>query len=155
MDVPAAVPNLASGKDLAGVQSDTPARDAGVAQVLLVDDDEDSRIVLTLALRHASIDVIAASDGIEGLQRAREARPRVVVADIHMPGMSGFALVRALRDDASLGVLRIIALTAHATRQERDRFLEAGFDGVLFKPIEPRAVVRAVRDALQPWQAGA
>jgi len=149
MNVPSAVPTLAPGEDPVSAQRGTPTRGAGVAQVLLVDDDEDSRIVFTLALRHASIDVIAASDGIEGLRRAREARPLVVVADIHMPGMSGFELVRALRDDASLGIVRIIALTAHATRQERDSFLEAGFDGVLFKPIEPQAVVRAVRDALQ------
>ena len=69
MNVPLVGSNLAPGEDVLSAQSDRRTRGAGVTQVLFVDDDEDSRMVFTLAPRHASIEVIAASDGIEGLQR--------------------------------------------------------------------------------------
>jgi CheY-like chemotaxis protein len=116
--------------------------------VLIVDDDEDSRVVYSAALNHASIGVVAASDGVEGMECIRVMRPRVVLLDIQMPGMDGFGVLRALREDRDTARAQVIAITGHAMRHEREQLHAAGFDVVLFKPIDPRAVVLAVREAL-------
>jgi len=83
---------------------------------------------------HAS-SIIEASDGREALQKIRETRPDVVLLDIQMPEMDGYAVLREIRSDPALHGLRVVALTAFAMQGDRERALEASFDDYLTKPV--------------------
>ena len=117
--------------------------------VLLVDDDENSRLIYRTVLAHAGIEVMTASDGAVGLLVGRSVKPRVIVLDIGLPTLDGFEVMKQLRRDASFNGATIIALTGRAMAHEQHELREAGFDKVLLKPIEPSLVLDAVRQALE------
>jgi CheY-like chemotaxis protein len=115
--------------------------------VLLLEDDDDARVIYRDMLDFAGYDVVAASDGIEGLRYAEARTPDIVVTDLHMPGMNGLEVARTLREEPGSNPT-IIAVTAdslgvHAARQAHgDRPL---FDEVLVKPVSPGELVRTVQ----------
>ena len=113
--------------------------------ILVVEDNEDNRIVYTTILRHGGFDVIEARTGTEGVALARERRPALVLMDISLPELDGWAATRMLKRDPDTAHIPIIALTAHALPEDRRRSEDAGCDGHLAKPIEPVAVLAEVR----------
>ena len=117
--------------------------------VLLVDDDENSRLIYRTVLARAGIEVMTANDGAVGLLIGRSVKPRVIVLDIGLPTIDGFEVLKQLRKDAAFHDATIIALTGRAMAHEQHELREAGFDKVLLKPIEPRLVLDAVREALE------
>ena len=116
--------------------------------VLLVEDNEDSRIVYAAMLRHVGYGVAEATDGAQALAIARTMRPSVILMDIAVPVVDGLEATRQLKRDPATARIPVIALTAHALPSDRVRCLEAGCDGYLAKPCEPHTVVEAVRGAL-------
>src|SRR3989304_5708976 len=102
----------------AGAPCAVPAGRAAVKKprVLVVDDDEDMRKIIRLALTKlpVPVDVEAAADGLEALDAVQRARPDLVIADLMMPGMDGFALCQKLREDIATTFVPIMMLTAHA-----------------------------------------
>ena len=111
----------------------------GGGKILLVEDDEVSRRTVTFMLRRFGHEVAAAADGREALARLREEDFDAVVMDIQMPVMDGLEATRAIRADASLGArakVPIIAMTAYAMIGDREKFLAAGMDGYLAKPVD-------------------
>jgi CheY-like chemotaxis protein len=103
--------------------------------VLIADDNPASRELLREALESPSLRFIEASDGQEALRKIQSDAPDLVLLDIQMPSLDGFAVLRAVRElDPPSGV-RVIALTAFAMESDRQRVLEAGFDGYVSKPI--------------------
>jgi CheY-like chemotaxis protein len=116
--------------------------------VLLVDDDENSRLIYRTVLAHAGIEVMTASDGAVGLLVGRSIKPRVIVLDIGLPTLDGFEVMKQLRQDAGFDGATIIALTGRAMAHEQHELRTAGFDRVLLKPIEPSVVLSVVREAL-------
>src|SRR5689334_2260285 len=84
----------------------------------------------------------AARDGQEGLEVAASERPDLIICDVHMPRMDGYGVVRHLKEDPVLRKVRCIAVTALAMVGDRDRVLQAGFDGYLTKPIDPETFVK-------------
>ncbi|MEJ5990559.1 protein kinase [Ramlibacter sp. PS3R-8] len=103
--------------------------------VLLVEDDDAIRNNVARILRLEGYDVSVATNGIEGLERARAVRPDVVISDINMPGMDGFALVEALRAEATFATTVVMLLTALDDRASMRRGMGAGADDYLAKPF--------------------
>lgn len=102
--------------------------------IALVEDNPDNRM-LVQALLDGEYQVTEYADGPEALDGMRKDSPDLVLLDISLPGLDGVEVLRILRGDAALRGLPVIALTAHAMAGDRDRFLEAGFDDYVTKPI--------------------
>jgi CheY-like chemotaxis protein len=113
--------------------------------ILLVEDNEDNRIIYSTVLRHTGYDVVEALDGVQAIALARSVRPDLILMDISIPEIDGWEATRILRQDAGTRDIPIVALTAHALADDRERATLVGFTSYLAKPIEPRAVVAEVR----------
>lgn len=113
--------------------------------ILLVEDNEDNRIIYTTVLRHVGFDVIEAHDGVQAIALARSERPDLILMDISIPRIDGWEATRILRQDPDTRDIPIIALTAHALHDDRERAVQVGFTSYLAKPVEPRAVVAEVK----------
>ena len=113
--------------------------------VLLVEDNEDNRIIYSTVLRHVGFVVIEAGDGLQAIALARSAKPDLILMDISIPEIDGWEATRILRADPETQSIPIVALTAHAMADDRERAAEIGFTSYLAKPVEPRAVVAEVR----------
>lgn len=122
-------------------------------RILLIEDNRDAASSLREALELREHVVAVAHDGSEGIARAREFRPEVVVCDIGLPGMDGYAVARALRADRALRHVVLVALSGYAFPDEVQRASDAGFDGHLAKPAsvdqieEKLAAAPATREA--------
>jgi two-component system cell cycle response regulator DivK len=119
-------------------------------RVLLVEDNEDNRTIYSTVLRYLGYQVIEAVDGLQAVALARSERPDIVLMDISIPGIDGWEATRVLREDPTTRALPIVALTAHALADDRERAAKAGFTSYLAKPIEPNAVVAEVRRLIGP-----
>ena len=117
----------------------------GGKTVLLVEDNEDNRIVYSTILQHFGYVVMEALNGEEGIAKARAEHPDLILMDISIPRMDGWQATRILRDDPRTSTIPIIALTAHALADDRERGSEVGFSSYLAKPVEPRVVVAEIR----------
>jgi CheY-like chemotaxis protein len=122
-----------------------PLTHAPVNTILLVEDHEDNRIVYRTVLEHFGYTVLEAHDGEEGVRRARESLPDLILMDISIPKMDGWEATRVLKADPATARIPVIALTAHALAEDRERAAEVGCDGYLAKPIEPRRVLEEVQ----------
>lgn len=107
--------------------------------VLVVDDSEDNRFLVGWYLKKLGFSCEMAENGPEGLEKMRAGRYDVVLLDIQMPGMDGFQVLERAKKDGRVQS-PIVALTAHAMKGDRERCLEAGFDGYLTKPIEEKSL---------------
>jgi CheY-like chemotaxis protein len=122
---------------------DDPASTAQT--LLLVEDNEDNRIIYCTVLRHLGYNVLEAQDGVQAVELARSARPDLILMDISIPRMDGWEATRLLRGDPRTSAIPIIALTAHALADDRARASQVGFSSYLAKPIEPRVVVAEIQ----------
>ena len=113
--------------------------------VLLVEDNEDNRIIYSTVLRHLGYEVVEAQDGLRAVELARSLKPDIILMDISIPEMDGWEATRVLRQDPITKDIPIVALTAHALADDRERATALGFTSYLAKPVEPRAVVAEVR----------
>jgi CheY-like chemotaxis protein len=114
-------------------------------RVLVVDDRADERDLLSTVLGAAGGQVTAAQSVDDAIALLAEFKPRIVVTDLAMPGRDGYALLRTIRTlDNELREIPIIAVTAHARFEDRDRALAAGFQWYVPKPIDPDQLVSAV-----------
>lgn len=120
-------------------------------EILLVDDDTDTRELIAFVLEEAGATIASASSVAEALQIFAQSKPDVLLSDIAMPEMDGYMFVRQLRgmSPAQGGEIPAIALTAFAGEIDREQALAAGFQMHLTKPIEPEALVQAIARLLQ------
>src|SRR5262249_45110083 len=105
-------------------------------RLLVVDDNKDSANSLAMLLRLFGNQVSTAHDGPEGLHAIAADRPDAVLLDIGLPGMSGYAVARAIRAQPERNGLVLIALTGFGSEEDRQQSLAAGFDAHLVKPVE-------------------
>ena len=143
---------IASGGLGAGEQSaDGNERLDGV-RALVVEDDADTRELITTVLTQAGAVPITATTARDGVSAARRIRPDILVCDVAMPDADGLTVVRQVKSWASeTGVpLPALALSGFARSEDRARALAAGFDLYLTKPVEPKELVRAVARLLRP-----
>lgn len=118
--------------------------------VLLVEDNEDNLVVYRTILEHVGYDVIEARDGAEGVSRALNDLPDMILMDISIPKIDGWEATIRLKNDEATAAIPIVALTAHALEEDRAKAERAGCDGYLAKPVEPRRVVQEVERFIGP-----
>ena len=118
------------------------------ATILLVEDNEDNLRIYSTFLTYSGYRVLEAADGEAGLALAQSELPDVILMDVSIPKMDGYEVTRRLKSDPATAQIPVIALTAHALPSDRDRALDAGCDGYIPKPAEPRLVVAEVRKML-------
>ena len=120
-----------------------------MAKILLVEDNEMNRDMLSRRLQRRGYEVLTAVDGESGLAMTRSEAPALVLMDMSLPGIDGWAATRQLKADPATQSIPIIALTAHAMRGDEDQARAAGCDGYLTKPISPKRVVEEVKRLLK------
>jgi len=135
------------------VERDTDERERPYS-VLVVEDTPDVIRVIRLAL-HQDFRVLAAPDGLKGLELAKKHRPTVIVTDLMMPEIDGFELTRRLRADPTTKHIPIVMLTARADVEDRVAGLESGANAYLAKPFSAKELVSVVRSQLQTQEATA
>ena len=105
-------------------------------RILLVEDNEMNRDMLSRRLQRRGYEVVTAVDGESGIAMTRSESPALVLMDMSLPGVDGWEATRQLKADPATRTIPIIALTAHAMASDRDRALEAGCDDYDTKPID-------------------
>jgi CheY-like chemotaxis protein len=112
--------------------------------ILYIEDNIHNRRLVRKVLQSRGYTVVEAEDGLSGLQMVQDIQPALVLLDIGLPGMDGLEVVARIKKDAALRSIPIIALTASAMRGDRERFLEAGCDDYLSKPIRAMELIKKV-----------
>jgi PAS domain S-box-containing protein len=110
-------------------------------RILVVEDNVDAAESLRMLLELSSYEVIVTHSGAAGVEVAHREQPDVVVCDIGLPGMDGFAVARALRENPLTAAARLIAVTGYGQEEDRQRAREAGFDDHLTKPVDPEVLL--------------
>jgi len=111
-----------------------------MARIAVVEDNPDNRLLLQAILGGAH-EICEFANGAGALAAFAAARPDLVLLDISLPGMDGLEILAHIRADAALAGLRVIALTAHAMAGDREKYLGAGFDDYVTKPIIDETVL--------------
>jgi CheY-like chemotaxis protein len=129
--------------------------DTGLAgkKVLIVDDDVRNIFALSSALEAAGLRVVYAEDGRKGLEALSADEPDVVIMDIMMPQMDGYAAIRAIRELPGFESLPIIAVTARALQEDRDRCLQAGASDYMAKPVDLATLLQRISVLTAPATA--
>lgn len=110
-------------------------------RILLIEDNPQNRYLITYLLEHRGYEVIHAETGPQGLELAAQVQPALILLDIQLPGMDGYAVARALQGDTRLVSIPIVAVTSYAMVGDRERCLDAGARGYIEKPINPDTFV--------------
>jgi two-component system response regulator len=122
-------------------------------KVLLVDDDESNRDMLSRRLEHRGYVVVTAVDGRQALERARAEPPGLILMDVTLPVLDGLSATRELKSSPALRDIPVIALTAHAGPEDRERARAAGCDDYDTKPIEFARLERKMEALLRQTAA--
>jgi two-component system cell cycle response regulator len=123
--------------------------------VLVAEDNAVNRELIRELLELRGYTVLEACDGQEALGVIERAQPDLLLLDIGMPVLDGFAVVRRIRESPRIARLPIVAVTAYAMQGDRERILDSGFDGYLSKPINPSSLTEELnrlltKQAIQP-----
>ncbi|MGH9178678.1 MAG: response regulator transcription factor [Acidimicrobiales bacterium] len=118
------------------------------ATVLVVDDDPVIQKLLKVNFEMEGYTVVIASDGVEGLERARSERPDIIVLDVMMPKLSGLDVAKALKSDPETSTIPVLLLSAKAQEADLRAGDQAGADGYLTKPFDPLHLLQRVEDLL-------
>jgi CheY-like chemotaxis protein len=121
-------------------------------KILVIEDNEQNRILMRQILTYRGYDVLEAADGLTGLEMARAHTPALILLDIQMPVMNGFMVIRELRNNPELGKIKVIAVTSFAMKGDREKALQAGFDEYVTKPIDTRKFPELVKQVLSRMQ---
>jgi signal transduction histidine kinase len=122
-------------------EADTRGRQLSGVRVLVVDDDADALELVSAVIREAGGDPVAAASVDDALSAIAALAPDAIVSDIAMPSGNGYDFAQGLRANPTTKRIPLVAVTAHARGEDRDRAMAAGFDAHLGKPFEPRALV--------------
>jgi DNA-binding response OmpR family regulator len=125
-----------------------------VTRVLVIDDEAPIRLLCRVNLEAEGMTVLEAGDGPAGLHEARSSNPDVILLDVMMPGLDGWAVAEQLVEDAETKDIPIVFLTARAELRDRARGLELGGVDYVTKPFNPVELASLVRKLLQRVRAG-
>ena len=118
-------------------------------RVLLVEDQEDNRVLARKLLERAGFQVTEAVNGREALEQAAALKPDLILLDISLPEVDGHTVARTLRATPALKHLLVVALTAHAMAGDQAKALEAGCDEFMTKPIDVPSFIPTIRRLLE------
>ena len=125
------------------------ARENGMPKILLVEDNEMNRDMLSRRLFRHGFDVVIAVDGKQGIEFARTESPDVILMDMSLPEIDGWEATRRLKADPATSVIPIIALTAHAMVQDKERAMKAGCDDYDSKPVDLKRLLAKIAGQLE------
>ncbi|HHQ47542.1 MAG TPA: response regulator [Acidobacteria bacterium] len=120
-----------------------------MARILLVEDNEMNRDMLSRRLAKRGHEVLIAVDGRQGVELAAAERPEIILLDMSLPVMDGWEAARRLKTDPATSTIPVIALTAHAMAGDRERCLEAGADDYDTKPVDFKRLLGKIRALLE------
>ena len=116
-------------------------------KILAVEDDPNALELIVQTLEPKGYRVVTATDGVEGLKKARDEHPDLIILDVMLPGLDGYEVCRQLRQTPEAATLPIVMMSAKARQEDKDVGLRKGADDYLPKPVTP-AEIRAKVDAL-------
>ena len=119
-----------------------------MVKVLLVEDNEMNRDMLSRRLIRRGYEVVFAVDGQQGLEMAGSEKPDIVLMDMSLPVMDGWEATRRIKSDAALHALPVIGLTAHAMSGDREKAIDAGCDDYDTKPVELDRLIEKIQRLL-------
>lgn len=119
-----------------------------MSRILVAEDNPANLELMREILDLQGHEIVEARDGGEALRRAEEDRPDLILLDVNMPVMNGYEVLQHLRADPQLASTKVLALTAYAMRGDREKALQAGFDGYLTKPIDVQTLVQSIETFL-------
>jgi DNA-binding response OmpR family regulator len=125
-----------------------------MTRVLIIDDEAPIRLLCRVNLEAEGMDVLEAADGLTGLELARTSHPDVVLLDVMMPGLDGWAVARELGADEATREIPVIFLTARAESADRRLGRQLGGVGYVVKPFDPVAIGELVEDVLARIERG-
>jgi two-component system CheB/CheR fusion protein len=114
-------------------------------RVLVIEDNRDAADMLRRLLQHNGYEATVAYSGDQGIEEAQKTRPQVVLCDIGLPQMDGYAVASALRSNPVTAECILVAITGYGQDEDRKRALNAGFHHHLTKPVDPRGLVTLLR----------
>ncbi len=120
-----------------------------MARILLVEDNEMNRDMLTKRLERRGYEIVVAVDGGEGIEKARSAAPDLILMDMSLPVMDGWEATRRLKAEPQTRAIPVIALTAHAMSSDREKAVAAGCDDYDTKPVELERLLAKIERLLQ------
>lgn len=121
-------------------------------KVLLIDDNHDTLDLLEVFL-YKDFEIITAMNGFEGLKKAEEIIPDVIVTDIMMPIMDGIKFFNGLKKEEKTKSIPVVAITSFVKKITKKSLLNMGFDGVVSKPLEREAVIDTIRKVMKQPEA--
>jgi CheY-like chemotaxis protein len=123
-------------------------------RILIVEDNQDSRELVVKVLKNKGYEIIEAADGEEALAKAASEKPNLILMDISIPKLDGFEVTKRLKGNDEFRHIPVVALTAHAMKGDREKFISAGFEGYISKPISIHELPGQVRDYIRgKWES--
>ena len=116
--------------------------------ILVIEDNEQSLYLMTFILEKHGYEVIRARNGFKGIELAKRFRPALIILDVQLPVMDGYAVARELRSNEALAGIPIVAVTSYAMVGDRERILDAGCTGYIEKPINPETFISEIEQYL-------
>jgi len=121
-------------------------------EILIADDDPYIQRSLSFVLRKERFEVEVASNGEEALNKARELKPKIIILDLMMPKLNGFAACRSIKSDPGTKNSYVIMLTAKGQEVDKEMGLREGADEFMTKPFSPKEIVAKVRSILETFK---
>jgi len=118
-------------------------------RILVVEDNPQNRMLLKDLLEFHGFEILEAANGEEGIAAARKEMPDLILMDLQMPVLDGFAAGKILKEDPATKHIKIIAVTSFAMVGDRERVMEAGFDDYISKPIDTRGLPTLLKKMLE------
>ncbi len=119
------------------------------ARILIIEDNLQNLYLARFLLEQAGHTVLQAETGPLGLEMAARERPDLILLDIQLPGMDGHSVARAIKSDAKIRSIPVVAVTSYAMAGDREKCLAAGAEGYIEKPINPETFVADVEQFLR------
>lgn len=123
-------------------------------KILIVEDNQDSRELVVKVLKNSGYHMIEAVDGEEALEKVSLEKPDLILMDISIPKIDGYEVTKRLKGRDEFKHIPVIALTAHAMKGDREKFLSAGFEGYISKPINIHELPNQIRSYIKgKWES--
>jgi len=107
-------------------------------KILVVDDNENNRLLMSDILKYRGYEIFQAEDGEKAINMARELKPDLILLDMQMPKLDGFAAAKILKSDPLTKDIKLIVVTSFAMKGDREKILALGVDEYIAKPVDTR-----------------